>query len=159
MRHIGIVFMVAALLAVALVAGCMSAPEEKANATEVKSATVTESSSAQESSAVENNTTRFVELQALDGSRVGGQYVSESEAFVTIIPLYVEDKYGTFSRGNGKATGIKTSMISTMIDIPDPTSLIDGVIEKQNTERAQKQKEMDAANAKIAEENSAKLHA
>ncbi len=152
MKYKGLVFLATTLLAVALVAGCMSAPEEKANATEVKSAAVTEAQSNAEAATIaENNSTRFVELSFIGGGTVGGKYISESEAFVTIIPMYLVDKNGIMSRGNLKSIGIKTSMISVMTDIQDPTELINTTLASQD--KAAEEKAI--ADQKAAEEKAA----
>ncbi len=60
----------------------------------------------------------------VDGSRVGGKYVSVLETFTTIIPLYVIDEYGRLGKGNGKEVGIQNRLIMTMITIDDPTTII-----------------------------------
>lgn len=98
----------AGIVLVVLAAGCTSAP-------------VKESS----------NQVRFVELVMLDGTKAGGQYVSETAAFVTIIPLYVLDKNGFMTPGNGKPTSVKTSMISIMTTIEDPKNFIDTTMKAQ----------------------------
>lgn len=127
------------ILAVLLVAGCTS------NTSEVKDASV-------ESNAAEPQTTdRYVELTGLDGTKIGGKYVSESAAFVTIIPMYILDKYGFMKEGNGISTGIKTSLVSTMIDIPDPTSYTATTLKAQEEEAI----ELAAAQKKEAEEKAA----
>jgi hypothetical protein len=93
-------------------AGCTSSPENAATAP--------------------NTTIRYVELYMADGSRVGGEYVSESAAFVTIIPMYLLDKDDYMVRGNGKEVGVKTDLVTSMRNIEDPSSLINTTIKAQS---------------------------
>jgi hypothetical protein len=117
-KHTSFIVMMAAILAVILAAGCTSAPEKETSAKNV---------SATESQAV----VKYVELGMVDGSKVGGKYVSESAAFTNIVPMYVIKENGIMSRGNGKETGITTSLIATVITIEDPSSLVEKKLNDQ----------------------------
>ena len=123
-----------AVIAILIIAGCVSTPgpQPKASQPEVNQI---------------NNTTitkppeaRYVQINMVDGGSVGGQYLSETAAFVTIIPMYLleEHTYGNgtgtcdffetdpeyLTKGSGVATGIKVSLVNTMVDIPDPRPYI-----------------------------------
>jgi hypothetical protein len=127
-RHVNFVVMMAAVLAVLLAAGCTSAP--------VKETSTTNVSTAEPPIAV-----KYVELGMVDGTKVGGKYVSESAAFTTIVPMYVINENGIMSRGNGKETGITTSLIATVITIEDPSSLVETTLNEQAiAEKAYKEK-------------------
>ena len=136
--------MMAAILAVMLAAGCTSSPEKETSTTNV--------SATEPQAAV-----KYVELSMVDGTKVGGKYVSESAAFTNIVPMYVVDDNGIMSRGNGKETGITTSLIATMITIEDPSSLVEKTLKEQAAaERAYKE-ERAAADAALAAENAKKM--
>jgi hypothetical protein len=115
--------MMAAILAVILAAGCTSAPEKETSA---KNVSTTEPPAA----------VKYVELNMLDESKVGGKYVSESAAFVTIVPMYVLDKDGFMSVGSGKEVGIKTSFVNTIVNIDDPSSYVATTLKAQSDKAA-----------------------
>lgn len=123
MKYTNFIVMMAAVLAVILAAGCTSAPVKETSTTNVS---VTESHGA----------VRYVELQMMDGSRVGGKYVSETAAFVTIVPMYILDKDGFMTKGSGKEVGIKSSLLTTMLTIQDPSSLVNVTLKTQNDKAA-----------------------
>jgi hypothetical protein len=95
----------------------------------------------------ENESIRYVEIDLLDGTRIGGKYVSETAAFTTIISMYVMDpsaytfdayhravkdpeKY--FIKGNGAEISFKNSLINTMVTIDDPTAMIEANLQEMN---------------------------
>ena len=128
--------MMSVVLAVLLAAGCVSSPV-KENSTEPKAAV------------------KYVELHMLDGTKVGGKYVSESTAFTTITPLYLIDKNGIMSRGSGIDTAITTNLIATMITIGDPSSLVNTTLNQQAlAEKAYEEKRV-AEEAALARQNAA----
>lgn len=133
----------AAILVVILAAGCTSAP--------VKETSTTNVSTSEPQAAI-----KYVELGMVDGTKVGGKYVSESAAFTNIVPMYVVNDNGIMSRGNGKETGITTSLIATMVTIEDPSSLVEKTLNDQAAAEKAHQKEIDEMNAKIAKENAEK---
>ena len=94
---------------------------------------------------------KYVELHMNDGTKVGGRYVSDSAAFVTIVPMYILDEKGFMTKGSGDEVGIKTSLLTTMVTISDPTSLINTTLAIQN-DNAIKQA---AAEKKAADEKAA----
>ncbi len=130
----------AAILAVILAAGCTSSPEKETPTTNV--------SSAEPQAAV-----KYVELSMVDGTKVGGKYVSESAAFTNIVPMYVVNDNGIMSRGNGKETGITTSLIATMITIEDPSLLVEKTLNDQAAAEKAYKEERAAADAALAAEN------
>ena len=130
--------MVAAIFAVLLAAGCTSTPEKEAS-----SQTTNE----------KQGDVKYVELNMRDGTKIGGKYVSESAAFTNIIPMYVINSDGTMSSGNGKESGITTSLIATVVTIEDPSTLINKTLEEQAAAAKAHQAEIDAMNAKVAEAN------
>ena len=77
MKFAPLVVMMAAILAVILASGCTSAPVE-----ETSSAPVEETSASND---------RYVEINLLDGTKVGGKFVSETAAFTTILLMYTMD--------------------------------------------------------------------
>jgi PBP1b-binding outer membrane lipoprotein LpoB len=127
------------LLAV-LMSGCTSAPVKETTNTSVTTTTP-------------QNTVKYVELHMIDGSSVGGKYVSESAAFTTIVPMYIIDKDGVMSRGNGKETGITTNLIATMVTIGDPSSLVTSTLNQQAIAEKAQEKENAASEAQIVANN------
>lgn len=114
MKHMSVIIMMAAVLAVLLAAGCTSTPEKQPS-----------NQSSNQSDAVKVNITepqnveRYVELIMIDESKVGGKYVSESAAFVTIVPMYVISKDGYLSEGSGKEVAIKVNYIGSIVNIDE----------------------------------------
>jgi hypothetical protein len=91
---------------------------------------------------------RYVELGLTDGSKIGGEYVSENANFVTIIPLYVFERGSdTLIKGSGTEIGVKIALVNTMTNITDPRPFI--------AVKLQEQEEAAAAAAK-ARENATK---
>lgn len=129
----------AAILAVILAAGCTSSPEKETSTTNV-STTETQ------------GTVRFVELNMIDGTKVGGKYVSESAAFITIVPMYVLDKDGFMTLGSGKEVGLKTSLVDTMVNINDPSSYVATTLKAQSDKAAELEAAQKLAAEKKAEE-------
>lgn len=117
--------MMAAVLATLLIAGCMSSPEKGASNTSSSAPSVP-------------NGVKYVQINLLDGTSVGGKYVSETAAFTTIDVLYtldpkaytwingsyVKDPAKYIVRGNGAEVAIKNSLIDTMVTIGDPDQII-----------------------------------
>jgi hypothetical protein len=145
-KHAGFVVMMAAIIVVILAAGCTSSPEKETSKTNV-------------SAAEPQAAAKYVEISMTDGTKVGGKYASESAAFTNIVPMYVIDKNGLMSRGNGKETGITTSLIATMVTIEDPSSLVEKTLSDQAAAEEARQKEIADWNAKIAKENAKTMHA
>lgn len=128
MKYASFVLVMATVLAVAFIAGCTSAPEKEA--------------SNQTSPATESQTKdRYVQINLLDGTSVGGKYVSETAAFTTIDVMYtlnpkaytfynnsfdsyVKDPDKYIVRGNGAEIAIKNDLIDTMVTIEDPEQII-----------------------------------
>lgn len=127
-KHTSFVLIMAAVLAVAFIAGCTSAPEKEAS-NQTAQATGSQTKD------------RYVQINFLDGTCVGGKYVSETAAFTTINVLYTlnpkaytfynnssdsyvkdPDKYIVI--GNGAEVSIKNSLIDTMVTIDDPKRVI-----------------------------------
>jgi hypothetical protein len=136
MKYTSFLVMMAAVLAVILAAGCTSAPVKETSTTNVS---VTESQAASKSSVPVTEppgAVKYVELDLLDGSKVGGKYVSESAAFVTIVPMYVLDKDGFMSVGSGNEVGLKTSFVNTMVNIDDPSSYVATTLKAQSDKAA-----------------------
>jgi len=101
---------------------------------------------------------KYVELGMVDGTKVGGKYVSESAAFTTIVPMYVINENGIMSRGNGKETGITTNLIATMVTIDDPSSLVTTTLNQQAiADKAYKEKRA-AQDAELARKNAESMH-
>lgn len=139
----GIMLMLLAVLAALLVAGCTSSPEK------------TTSNQTQNNVSEAPTTVKYIELNLVDNSKVGGKYVSESAAFVTIIPLYVLDKNGFMTKGNEKEVGIKTSAITIITNITDPTPYMAATLKAQE----EKATELEAARQKAAEEEEKQIEA
>jgi len=144
MKYASFLVMMAAVLAVLLAAGCTSAPVKETSTTNVS---VTEPPVA----------VKYVELGMVDGTKVGGKYVSESAAFTNIVPMYVVDDNGIMSRGNGKETGVTTSLIATMITIEDPSSLLETTLNEQAIAEKAYKEQRAAADAALARENDEKM--
>jgi hypothetical protein len=89
----------------------------------------------------------------VDGTKVGGKYVSESAAFTNIVPMYVINENGIMSRGNGKETGITTSLIATVITIEDPSSLVETTLNEQAIAEKAYKEERAAQDAALARKN------
>lgn len=142
-KYTSVVVMMAAVLAVLLAAGCTSAPVKETSTTNV-------------STTVPQAAVKYVELSMVDGSRVGGKYVSESAAFTTIVPMYVIDKNGVMGRGNGKDTGITTNLIATMVTIDDPSSMVTTTLNQQAAAEKADQEKTAAWDAQIARDNANK---
>ena len=138
MNYTSLVVVITTVLAVLLMAGCTSTPE---NGT----------SNMNNSTSDENEPTadvRYVELNFADGTKAGGKYISESEAFVTIVPMYVIGPDGNMAAGSGKEVGMKTSLITSMVNIEDPTSYVATTLKAQEEKAA----ELAAIEKKKAEE-------
>lgn len=132
----GYVVMMAAVLAAILAAGCTSAPVKETSTTNVS---ITESQVAPNSSVTVTETQandKYVQINLLDGSYVGGKYVSETAAFTTIVVMYVYDPNvgagNFFNRGNGNEVGFKNSLINTIIPIDEPTAMIEAKLAELN---------------------------
>jgi hypothetical protein len=123
MKYKNMLVLMVAVIAVMLAAGCTSSPVKETSATNVSTTEPREA-------------VKYVELNMLDGSKVGGKYVSESAAFVTIVPMYVLDKDGFMSVGNGKEVGIKTSFVNTIVNIDDPSSYVATTLKAQSDKAA-----------------------
>ncbi|MFZ3112950.1 hypothetical protein [Methanothrix sp.] len=109
-----------------LIAGCTSAPEKDMSELNVSD---TESQS----------NDRYVQINLLDGTSVGGKYVSETAAFTTINVMYMLDPeaYTSYNgssvrdpdkyiiKGNGAEVAFKNSLIDTVYTIADPEEIID----------------------------------
>lgn len=122
-----------AVLAVLLTAGCTSSPEKEASNT----STSAPNDDSKTTSTVKDGA-RYVQINFLDGTSAGGEYVSETAAFTTIKVMYLldpkaytyindsylrdPDKY--IVRGNGAEVGFKNELINTMINIEDPEAFI-----------------------------------
>lgn len=116
----------AIVVAVMLIAGCTSAPEKDMSELNVSD---TESQS----------NDRYVQINLLDGTSVGGKYVSETAAFTTINVMYMLDPeaYTSYNgssvrdpdkyiiKGNGAEVAFKNSLIDTVYTIADPEEIID----------------------------------
>jgi len=110
---------VASVILVLFATGCVSAPvKETANSTTLTTETQPKD--------------RYVKLLMFDGSEVGGKYVSESVAFVTIIPIYILDKEGFVTKGNGNEVGVKTSLVNSMMTIEDPRPWTNATLKAQS---------------------------
>jgi len=148
--------MMAAVLAVVLAAGCMSAPEK---GTSNQSVPVTNSQIKD----------RYVQINLLDGTSIGGKYVSETSAFTTIVVMYtldpsaytfdvnnkpVKDPDKYFAKGNGAEVSIKNSLINTMVTIDEPTPMIEANLQEMNAtaEAMKKAAEEKAEGYRIAKE-------
>jgi hypothetical protein len=137
--------MMAAVLAVVFAAGCMSAPEKES------------SNQSQDAARESTGAVRYVEMSMIDGTRVGGKYVSESAAFTNIVPMYVIDKNGIMSRGSGTETGVTTSLIATVVTIEDPSSYVDKTLNEQAAAEKAYREERAAQDAALAAENARKM--
>ncbi len=134
MKYTRFVVMIAAILAVILASGCTSAPVEETSTSNVP---VTESQAKD----------RYVEINLLDGTKVGGKCVSETAAFTTILLMYTMDPNAyTFDaynkavkdpdkylvKGTGAEVSIKNSLINTMVTIDEPTPMIEATLQEMN---------------------------
>lgn len=122
--------------------GCMSAPEKSA----------TNSSASTIAPAV-----RYVQINLVDGTQVGGKYVSETAAFTTIDLMYtmdpnaytwiggnyVKDPNKYVVKGNGTEIAIKNALINSMITINNPESVIEAVQGEMKNETIALQKAAD----------------
>ena len=139
MKCTNFVVMMAAVLAVILAAGCTSAPV-KETSTNVSVTEQQATSNATVSVTETQAKDRYVEISLLDGTKVGGKYVSETAAFTTILVMYtmdpnaytfdvnnkaVKDPNKYFAKGNGAEISIKNSLINTMVTINEPTPMIE----------------------------------
>lgn len=142
--------MIAMVLAVLFAAGCVSndQPANETAAGNVHTAEVKEPAEKEASS----ESVRYVELQGIDGTKIGGEYQSESAAFVTLIPLYVIDEYGNMVRGNGVSTALRIDLITSMINITDPSEYINETLEQQRIEAEKAKAERVAWEAKLRNE-------
>ena len=151
MKYTSFVVMMAAILAVILAAGCTSAPIKETSTSNVS---VTESQATSNSNVPVTESKakdRYVEISLLDGTKVGGKYVSETAAFTTILVMYTmdpnaytfdaynkavknPDKY--FAKGNGAEVSIKNSLINTMVTIDEPTPMIEATLQEMNATAA-----------------------
>jgi outer membrane murein-binding lipoprotein Lpp len=151
MKYTSFIVMMAAILAVILAAGCTSAPVKETSTSNVS---VTESQATPKTGAPVTETQandRYVEISLLDGTKIGGKYVSETSAFTTILVMYtidpsayifdannkaVKDPNKYFAKGNGAEVSIKNSLINTMVTIDEPTSMIEAALQEMNTTAA-----------------------
>ena len=168
-RHVNFVVMMAAVLAVLLAAGCTSAPVKETSTTNVS---VTESQATPNSSVTVTETQakdRFVQINLLDGTSVGGKYVSETAAFTTIDvmytinpeakktigTIYAKDPDNYIIKGNGAEVGIKNALINTVVTIekPNPDQMIEDVQQevKDEVDAADKARNETLENAKKAQ--------
>ena len=162
MKCTNFVVMMAAVLAVILAAGCTSAPVKETSTTNVSvtSSPVKESSTSSVSVTETQAKDRYVEISLLDGTKVGGKYVSETAAFTTILVMYtmdpnaytfdanykaVKDPDKYFAKGNSAEVSIKNSLINTMVTIDEPTPMIKATLQELNATAAAMKK---AANEK-----------
>jgi hypothetical protein len=140
---------IAMVLTALFMAGCVSnAPVKETSNSSVPNAGVPSVPNAEM-----KTTDRYVELEMIDGSAVGGKYISESAAFVTIIPMYAINNDGVMGIGNGEPTGIKTALINTMKDIENPSAKINATLEAQRIKAA----ELAAAEQKAQEEEAKQI--
>lgn len=116
---------ITAIVIAVMLAGCTSAPEKDTSELNVSD---TESQS----------NDRYVQINLLDGTSVGGKYVSETAAFTTINVMYMLDPkaYTSYNgssvrdpdkymiRGNGAEVAFKNSLIDTVYTIEDPEEII-----------------------------------
>ena len=131
-----------------LVCGCLGGEQSSSEATDTASEEESPS------------TDRYIEITLLDGTKVGGKYVSETAAFTTIIAMYtmdpnaytsyntpgsikqgyyhagpmirVKDPDGYLVKANGTEISIKNSVISVVVTIDDPTPMIEATLEELN---------------------------
>jgi len=146
--------MIAAVLAVLLAAGCTSAPEKESSNASNQNEVVKAPIRASENQGQD----RYVEINLLDGTKVGGRYVSETAAFTTINILYTMDttayvhdvnntrykdpaKY--FVKANGAEISLKNSLINSMVTIEDPTAMIEATQQEMDEIAAAIQKAAD----------------
>lgn len=140
--------MIAAVLAALLMAGCVSSPEKEASNTSTST-----------SNAAGN--VKYIQINLLDGTSVGGKYVSETAAFTTINVMYtlnpkayvfynhssdsyVKDPDKYIVRGNGAEVSIKNSLIDTMITIESPEKVIENAQQEVNEDISAAQKAYEA---------------
>jgi hypothetical protein len=142
--------MMISILAVLLIAGCTISPEKEVLNISQKSASSIPSEE------------RYVQINLLDGTSVGGKYVSQNGAFTVIIVMYminpkasryykersVKDPNRYIVRGNGTEVGFKSSLIETIVAIDDPEQ----VIEKTQQEIRDEMADADKAYEKAYEE-------
>lgn len=127
-KHLAII--IGATLLAVMISGCMS-----------------ESAKTEVAEENESENIRYVEISLLDGTKVGGKYVSETAAFTTIIGLYminpdayisdanhktVKDPNKYFVRANGAEISIKNSLINTMVTINEPSAMIEASLKEMN---------------------------
>jgi len=144
-----------------LVCGCLGGEQSSSEPTDTTSKS--ESHAASDSNAPEEgspSSDRYVEINLLDGTKVGGKYVSETAAFTTILVMYTIDpnaytyynspgriEQGSYSKGplikvkdpdnylvkgTGAEVSIKNSLINTMVTIEDPTPMIEATLQEMN---------------------------
>ena len=139
MKQFGIIVMMAAILAVLVTAGCTSSSEKEPSNTGI-------------SASNPENETRYVQINFLDGTSAGGEYVSETAAFTTIKVMYILDpdaytRYNWSSnyvrdpdkyliRGNGAEIGFKNTLINTMTTIDNPEQFIEKTQQEVKEEAA-----------------------
>jgi len=139
MKQYEIIVLVAAILAVLLTAGCTSSPEKEASNTSITASNP-------------ENGIRYVQINFLDGTSAGGEYVSETAAFTTIKVMYLlnpeaytrynysnnyvrdPDKY--IIRENGTEIGFKNQLINTMVTIDNPELFIEKTQQEVKEEAA-----------------------
>jgi len=124
------------ILAILLIAGCMNSPKDNQTAP----------SEAQ-------NKVRYVEINLLDGTKIGGKYLSETAAFTNIIPLYVIDHNGIMTHGNGVESGVATNLISLMVTIDDPSAYINTTLSQQEIAKKERERELAEMDAEQARRN------
>jgi hypothetical protein len=115
----------------------------------------------QNASAETSAKVRYVQLNFLDGTSVGGKYVSETAAFTTIQYMYRLDPgwadvtlstggtktvgYPEITNESGAIVAFKNTLINTMIDIENPAV----VIKKAQQERETAENEDKTAREKL----------
>jgi hypothetical protein len=144
----------AAVIAVLLAAGCTSTPEKEASNVSSQNENIKAPIRASENQGQD----RYVEINLLDGTKVGGKYVSETAAFTTIDIMYTmdptaytwdanntkhKDPARYFVKANGAEISLKNSLINSMITIEDPTAMIEATQQEMNEIAAVIQKAAD----------------
>ena len=160
MKYKSFVATMTIILAVMFAAGCTSAPVEEISDSDVSAAEPQATSDSDVSAAEPQAKDRYVEINLLDGTKVGGKYVSETAAFTTIRVMYTVDpdayvsyttpghvKSGSYYtgpavtvkdpdeylvKGTGAEVSIKNSLINTMVTIDEPTPMIEATLQEMN---------------------------
>jgi len=155
--------MMAAILAVILASGCTSAPVEEPSSAPVEepSSVLVEETPTSNVPVTESQANdRYVEINFLDGTKVGGKFVSETAAFTSILVMYTKDpdaytsytspghlSHDSYTIGpritvkdpnrylvkcNGAEVSFKNSLINTMVTIDEPTPMIEATLQELN---------------------------